>query len=87
MTKIKFINARFADPNEDELAIKRRFEWHLRTLRALRNADLDQGAELRLNRGASAAAGAVFRCGLEMPLLSGWLRHVLDQLDPDLEQL
>ncbi|PTV93604.1 hypothetical protein C8J27_11451 [Rhodobacter aestuarii] len=37
MTKIKFINARFADPNEDELAIKRRFEWHLRTLRAIRN--------------------------------------------------
>lgn len=37
MTKIKFIDARFADPDEDEFALKRRFEWHLRKLRALRD--------------------------------------------------
>ncbi|GHC18299.1 hypothetical protein GCM10007291_16190 [Gemmobacter nanjingensis] len=35
MTKIKFIDARIADPDEDEFALKRRFEWHLRKLRAL----------------------------------------------------
>ncbi len=35
MTKIKFIEARFADPDEDEPAIRRRFEWHLRKLRAV----------------------------------------------------
>ncbi|PIL11710.1 hypothetical protein P775_28650 [Puniceibacterium antarcticum] len=35
MTKIKFIDARFADPYENEFALKRRFEWHLRKLRAL----------------------------------------------------
>lgn len=35
MTKIKFIDARFADPDENEFALKRRFEWHLRKLRAL----------------------------------------------------
>ncbi|WP_252737450.1 hypothetical protein [Citreicella sp. C3M06] len=37
MTKIKFINARFADPDESEFALKRRFEWHLRKLRALQD--------------------------------------------------
>jgi hypothetical protein len=37
MTKIKFIDARIADPDEDEFALKRRFEWHLRKLRALRD--------------------------------------------------
>jgi hypothetical protein len=36
MTKIKFIDARLADPDEDEFALKRRFELHLRELRALR---------------------------------------------------
>lgn len=36
MTKIKFIDARFADPDEDEFALKRRFEWYLRKLCALR---------------------------------------------------
>lgn len=37
MTKIKFIDARFADPDENEFALKRRFEWHLRKLRALQD--------------------------------------------------
>ncbi|WP_278924336.1 hypothetical protein [Pseudophaeobacter profundi] len=37
MTKIKFIYARFADPDENEFALKRRFEWHLRKLRALQD--------------------------------------------------
>ncbi|WP_343501772.1 MULTISPECIES: AAA family ATPase [Roseobacteraceae] len=35
MTKIKFIDARIADPDEDEFAIRRRFDWHLRKLRAV----------------------------------------------------
>lgn len=37
MTKIKFIDARFADPDENEFALKRRFEWQLRKLRALQD--------------------------------------------------
>ena len=37
MTKIKFIDAHFSDPDENEFALKRRFEWHLRKLRALQD--------------------------------------------------
>jgi len=37
MTKIKFIDARFPDGDLDEMGIKRRFEGHLRKLRALRD--------------------------------------------------
>ncbi|SIS84538.1 hypothetical protein [Phaeovulum vinaykumarii] len=37
MTKIKFIAARFADPDENELALKRRFERHLRKPRAFQD--------------------------------------------------
>ncbi|WP_339109989.1 AAA family ATPase [Thioclava sp. GXIMD4216] len=37
MTKIKFIDARFADPDETEFSLKRRFEWHLRKIRALQD--------------------------------------------------
>lgn len=36
MTKIKFIDARFSDSDENEFSIKRRFELHLRKLRAVR---------------------------------------------------
>ncbi len=34
--EIKVIDARFADPGGDEFAPKRRFAWHLREIRALR---------------------------------------------------
>ena len=37
MTKIKFIDARFPDGDLDEMGIKRRFEGHLRKLRAVRD--------------------------------------------------
>ncbi|WP_168201410.1 hypothetical protein [Qingshengfaniella alkalisoli] len=37
MTKIKFIAASFLEPGETELDIERRFEWHLRKLRAVKD--------------------------------------------------
>lgn len=54
MTKIKFIDARFAEANENEFALKRRFEWHMRKLRALQDGVSpkvpgDFGDELRWN--------------------------------------
>lgn len=59
MTKIKFIDASFADPNEDEFVLKRRFEWHLRKLRALRDGVSPQVSgdfedQLRWNKDLAA---------------------------------
>jgi hypothetical protein len=47
--EIKFIDARFADPDEDEFALRHHFEWHLRELRALREGGVLEGAK-RLRR-------------------------------------
>ncbi|WP_417839897.1 AAA family ATPase [Tritonibacter scottomollicae] len=45
MTKIKFIDARFPDGGLDEMGIKRRFEGHLRKLRALRDGVTPQAPD------------------------------------------